>query len=72
MSDATLAESDSSSSLDSVLLEGLHLRPTNVCERRNTGCHNICSNSFGSSLCWTDAYSARWLQSVFFHSALGG
>lgn len=36
-SDATLAESDSSSSQDSVLLEGLHLRPTTVCKRRNTG-----------------------------------
>lgn len=36
-SDATLAESDSSSSLDSFLLEGLHLRPMTVCQRRNTG-----------------------------------
>lgn len=34
MSDATLAESDSRSSLDSALLDGLHFRPTVGCFRK--------------------------------------
>lgn len=34
MSDATLAESDSRSSLDSALLVGLHFRPTIGCNKK--------------------------------------